>query len=430
MENGEIMYEIVHASPRPPPKISLKHDWMKELGSEVARQAEGSQPTQPNPNSNHDRTGRPVVCSQNTSRSRTQEIEARFSRDCRNSNLDVEANHEWTVRPVVCRNKMKILVFVSSSRRSRTTHIDNLFNSIYNKTKPTTHLLKSPRRWLRTLSMCKDNTSKDPFSQCENLQNLQGIHTQVKSEYVGTLTRSEVMTKMQSDKHDNMFNVAANVKHVETYENINWRLVSAVDWTTAELVRLQCLGISWKKVKPNEAPFNVRWTFSQSRTMSLRRDDLMAIDMGNPQNKDIIMLPIIFERDASRGILKGSTIAFWMILNFVHLNSNMIELKRSVSRWTSFRKKISPMMWRTQNTFDTERIGGSLNNSGRSGPLRDRSDFNDALTTLNRRHQESGERQLRPVPLWKYQYWHPSSSSSSSWCQCMSHHALKILRFS
>ena len=41
METVEIIYEKVYASPRPPPKISLKHDWMKELGSEVARQAEG-----------------------------------------------------------------------------------------------------------------------------------------------------------------------------------------------------------------------------------------------------------------------------------------------------------------------------------------------------------------------------------------------------
>ena len=48
MESGEIIYEKVYASPRPPPKISLKHDWMKELGSEVARQAEVNQPTQPN----------------------------------------------------------------------------------------------------------------------------------------------------------------------------------------------------------------------------------------------------------------------------------------------------------------------------------------------------------------------------------------------
>ena len=59
----------------------------------------------------------------------------------------------------------------------------------------------------------------------------------------------------------------------------------------------------------------------------------------------------------------------------------------------------------------------SLNNSGRSGPLKDRSDFNDALTTLNRLHKESGGRQLRPVPFWKYQYWHQSSSSSSRWWQ-------------
>ena len=41
METGEVIYEKVFASPRPPPKISLKHDWTKELGSEVARQPEG-----------------------------------------------------------------------------------------------------------------------------------------------------------------------------------------------------------------------------------------------------------------------------------------------------------------------------------------------------------------------------------------------------
>ena len=59
----------------------------------------------------------------------------------------------------------------------------------------------------------------------------------------------------------------------------------------------------------------------------------------------------------------------------------------------------------------------SLNNSGKIGPVRDRSDFNDALTTLNRLHQESGEQQPMPVPFWKYQQWHQSSSSSSSWWQ-------------
>ena len=37
MEIGEVISEIVFASRRLPPKISLTHNWMKELGSEVAR---------------------------------------------------------------------------------------------------------------------------------------------------------------------------------------------------------------------------------------------------------------------------------------------------------------------------------------------------------------------------------------------------------
>ena len=41
METGEVMYEKVYASPRPPPKISLKHDWMKELGPKVAQRPDG-----------------------------------------------------------------------------------------------------------------------------------------------------------------------------------------------------------------------------------------------------------------------------------------------------------------------------------------------------------------------------------------------------
>ena len=41
METGEVIYEKVYASPRHPPKISLEHDWMKELGSEVAQRLDG-----------------------------------------------------------------------------------------------------------------------------------------------------------------------------------------------------------------------------------------------------------------------------------------------------------------------------------------------------------------------------------------------------
>ena len=69
METGEVIYEKVYASPRPRPKISLKHDWMKELGSEhaqrpdgqVVQQSKSPQSNQPIPNPDHDRTGQTVV---------------------------------------------------------------------------------------------------------------------------------------------------------------------------------------------------------------------------------------------------------------------------------------------------------------------------------------------------------------------------------
>ena len=72
METGEVIYEKVYASPRLPPKISLKHGWFKKLGSEVAQRPEGqvvqqsksSQSNQVNPSPDHDRTGKPVVCPQ------------------------------------------------------------------------------------------------------------------------------------------------------------------------------------------------------------------------------------------------------------------------------------------------------------------------------------------------------------------------------
>ena len=76
---------------------------MKELGSEVARQPEGdvvqqsksSQSSQPNPNRDHDRTGKPVVCPQRGA-SRSQGIETRSFRE-------EAVKHDRTGKPVVFR---------------------------------------------------------------------------------------------------------------------------------------------------------------------------------------------------------------------------------------------------------------------------------------------------------------------------------------
>ena len=43
MKIGEVLYEKVYMSPRPPPKISLKPEWKRELGSEHAQRPEVGQ---------------------------------------------------------------------------------------------------------------------------------------------------------------------------------------------------------------------------------------------------------------------------------------------------------------------------------------------------------------------------------------------------
>ena len=75
LKTGEVLFEKAYMSPRPPPKISFRHDWTKELGSKVDRQPEGEvarqprgevsrqakffQPTQPIPKPICDRSGQP-----------------------------------------------------------------------------------------------------------------------------------------------------------------------------------------------------------------------------------------------------------------------------------------------------------------------------------------------------------------------------------
>ena len=169
-------------------RFPFKNKRMKELGSEVAGGSEDSQPTQPNPNPNHDRTGRPVVI-ENTSRSSAQEIDTRFSRDCQNTNLDEDADHDRTGRPVVIGqpigssstfNEVDIDFRVSgvphsvvkqadnspvrnSSRRSRTILIDKIFKPIYNKIMPTTSCSDGNWRSHIRESFCVTSASSKDF---------------------------------------------------------------------------------------------------------------------------------------------------------------------------------------------------------------------------------------------------------------------------
>ena len=70
MKSEEIIYQKVFVSPRLPPKISFKDNWMKELHSEVAGSSKDTERIQPKPKTQLSRTGRPV-CGQES----TKEIE-------------------------------------------------------------------------------------------------------------------------------------------------------------------------------------------------------------------------------------------------------------------------------------------------------------------------------------------------------------------
>ena len=89
MGTGEIIYEKVHASPRPPPMISFRDNWMTELGSEVAGGGKESQQTQPKTKNPIVRTGQPVSAEQ-PSGSSAQEIDKRDLLDCESTTVRTE----------------------------------------------------------------------------------------------------------------------------------------------------------------------------------------------------------------------------------------------------------------------------------------------------------------------------------------------------
>ena len=67
LKTGEVLHEKSYMSPRPPPKISLKHEWKRELGSEHAQRTEvgqlsrSFQSNQPTLNPICGRSGRPDI---------------------------------------------------------------------------------------------------------------------------------------------------------------------------------------------------------------------------------------------------------------------------------------------------------------------------------------------------------------------------------
>ena len=152
MTTGEVFFEKTYMSPRPPTKISLKHEWKRELGSEHAQRPEvgqlsrSFQPNQPTLNPIRERSGRLDLqdgrktsrsheigvnsfCEELSSSARTRRpvetnvIQTRSSEDRKDFN--VEQTHERTERPVNTHD----MTNVSDSSQTRSTHESETFNS-------------------------------------------------------------------------------------------------------------------------------------------------------------------------------------------------------------------------------------------------------------------------------------------------------------
>ena len=109
----EIKYQKVYVSPRPPPKISYKVNWMRDLDSDVAGSSKDSQRIQPKPNTQLSSTVRPA-CGQES----TKEIEKRteFDHDTPNQEKHDEITDSTTTgRPVCGPESTKRCVFDTST---------------------------------------------------------------------------------------------------------------------------------------------------------------------------------------------------------------------------------------------------------------------------------------------------------------------------
>ena len=356
MEIGEVIYEKVYASPSPPPKISLKHDWMKELGPEVAQRPDGqvvqqsqsSQSGQPIPNPDHDRTVKPVVCrdashAQGHEQSMLNEVNIDF-RILRLSHSVVKQAENSRVREIVKK--------IENHPHRQSLQRDLQQNQASNPFSTTSKKMIQDVGNVELFQLFET----DPKTQCKECQSYW-------SEGIVYCTCGHLLTE-----------IAANRGVIEY---------------TLDLLPIPEYII--KKGRPHGHRYGKTPEKKENHLAHNLKKRCIKKNFKGIHNRflrDPDFRKAMLERDRDEDVcLKWDDLAEQ---DFTHYITESEYFRYRQNWWTS------------------------LNKSGNTGPLRSRSDFNEALSTLNRLHQESGEQQLRPMPYWKYQQRQPSSSSSST----------------
>ena len=414
METGEVKYEKVYASPRHPPKISLKHDWMKELDSEVAGGSKDSQQIQPKWKTQWSRTGRPV--SEQPSGSFTVEIRKDIL-------LGRESTNSRTVKPVDGLPSSQSCVPVSVKRSTQDKDADE----------------NADADQIRTGRPVESEQSIGLFTQREEIDidsEVSGFpHAVVKQ--AENFRIRELVKKIESHPHrealqadlqqNNVHNPFGGDAKAMIREMGNVELFEFCE-TIPKVQCSECL-LYWNLglVYCSCGQFLVE---SESRRKFHRwRLDALAI----PHN--VIRMGSL--RGARHGKIEAQKRAFCgtqraeeMHQNNFWKNSRSFPTRSSIS-WIA-----TQIGWTEQKCIEWDELAIedhtsrltpeekrrnqgqwclTLNKSGKNATMRLRSDFRAAVTIKNRLHGESGEERAEPIPFQQCQRWHPSSSSDSWW---------------
>ena len=150
--SGEIIYDKVYVSPRPPPTITFKDNWMKELDSEVAGSSKDTQRIQPKPKTQLSRTGRPVGGQEST---KVEELDIDFRVPGLSLAVVKEAEH-FRVQELVKK--------IESHPRREALQADVQQNNVYN---PFSNTSKAMIRELGNVEL---------FELCETIPRVQCSH--------------------------------------------------------------------------------------------------------------------------------------------------------------------------------------------------------------------------------------------------------------
>ena len=390
MESGEIIYEKVYASPRPPPKISFKDNWTKELDSEVAGGCEDSQRIQPKPKTKISRTVRPVGGQEST-----QAIEKNVLFGC-------ETTNSRTERPV------KNCVPVSVERVDKDKDADE--NVDADQTGTERPVSGQPTGLFTQLE------EKTLTSECLDLP-----HAVVKQAENFRVRADLQQNNVYNPFSDNVKAMIREMGDVELFELCE---------TIPKVQCCHCL-LHWKQGIVYCTCGHLLIESESSQHFHQWRLDALSIPHyvikkgrhhGARHGKTEAQKEYYVAHNARKRCLKRNYegIHDRFLRDSVYSDSQLkigwteekcIEMDKWAQEDHSYRLSREEYLRYQKHWYLTR------NKSGKNAPMRLRSDFRAAVTVTNRLHRKFGGERAEPIPFQQYQRWHPSSSSSSSWWQ-------------